>query len=338
MTMLNEDNCAVILVNHDGSARTLACLRALARFIRAPRRIVVVDNSQDPGEVPRLLDGWGAIAAEVGWPAPVLFQRSDALPGAAASLMALPENLGFAAGNNAALKLLLGDPNCSAFWLLNNDTEPMPTALKALCARLNQRPEAGLCGSTVVLDRGVQRLQCAAGGTFTPWLAATRHLGQGADLAELPNQDNVERNLDYIIGASLLVRREVLERTGLLPEEYFLYCEDVDFCLSARRAGFGLAWARDSFILHHEGASTGAQHGNGSKKPLRPRLVDYLAVRNRFHLVRKFRPSALPVALLTLPLILANRVRRGQMARCELMLQAMRDALSGRMGRPRYPL
>jgi GT2 family glycosyltransferase len=331
---LSPATCAGILINYNGAARTLACVQALARLAVPPGRLAVVDNGSAQGEPERLLAGWTAMAQAADLPAPVLRKCGDPPVGAPAMLLTLPENQGFAAGNNAALRLLLTAPDCRAFWLLNNDTEPAPQALEALCARLNQRPDAGLCGSTLVLGHDPQRLQCAAGGAFSPWLAATRHLGQGADLAQLPDQAGVERGLDYINGASLLVRREVIERIGLLPEEYFLYCEDVDFCLRARRAGFGLAWAPDSVVLHHEGGSSGAKGKGHASPPQRSRLMDYLMVRNRFHLVRSFQPLALPTALATLPLLLANRIRRGQADRCGLLLRAVVHGLAGRQGKP----
>lgn len=334
MSLLAPAHCAVVLVNHGGLEHTLACLRALSRLERAPGWVVVADNSPKPDEARHLFEGWRAIAAEVGQPAPERLDDEGALPGAPAVLLALRENRGFAAANNAILKSLSAERGCRAFWLLNNDAEPTLGALSALCDRLNEQPDAGICGSTLVRADAPDRLQCAAGGTFTPWLAATRHLAEGASLARLPARAEMESRLDYVIGASLLIRREVLESVGFLPEEHFLYCEDVDFCLSVRRAGFGLAWAPDSVVAHREGGSSGARSGPDGGRPERSRLVDYLSVRNRFHLVRKHRPAALPVALLALPFILANRLRRGQADRCGLMLKAVFHALTGRLGRP----
>lgn len=82
----------------------------------------------------------------------------------AALLLRLAQNSGFSGGNNAALRWLLGHTTagqCAAFWLLNNDTEPDPAALDALCARLNERPQAGLCGSTLLYAHAPHRVQAA---------------------------------------------------------------------------------------------------------------------------------------------------------------------------------
>jgi GT2 family glycosyltransferase len=234
---LSPATCAGILINSNGAARTLACVQALARLAVPPGRLAVVDNGSAQGEPERLLAGWTAMAQAADLPAPVLRKCGDPPVGAPAMLLTLPENQGFAAGNNAALRLLLTAPDCRAFWLLNNDTEPAPQALEALCARLNQRPDAG-CGAPPWCWATTRSAAMRGGRCIHPLAGRHPAPGQGADLASCRTRPAWRRGLDYINGASLLVRREVIERIGLLPEEYFLYCEDVDFCLRARRPVF----------------------------------------------------------------------------------------------------
>lgn len=323
-------DCAVVVVNFNGAAYTIKCIEALARLKRQPGQLVVVDNGSEQKDFLRLQDGWRRIASDLNQPEPILWKEGMPWSGERSLLMPLDDNRGFSAGNNAALAVLLRASASRAFWLVNSDAEPAAMALEALCERMNHRPYAGICGSTLVYARDPGRLQCAAGGIFTPWLAATRHLGSGAPAAFPPDSGMVEKALDYVIGASFFVRREVLEAVGLLAEDYFLYGEDVDCCLSARRAGFGLAWARESLVIHYEGGSTGANTASS-----RPAWVDYLSVRNRYHLVRKFYPLVLPLAVLAGLVILANRVRRGQADRISLLLRAICDGVSGRLGRVR---
>lgn len=257
----------------------------------------------------------------------------------AAVLLRLDRNLGFSGGNNAALRWLLVRAcaaQCAAFWLLNNDAAPDPAALDALCERLNQRPEAGLCGSTLLYAHAPDNVQAAGGCTFSPLSGRTAFIKGGvnaADLARVRHQE-VEKRMAYMVGASLLARREVFERVGLLPEEYFLYYEDLAFALNARRAGFALAWARESLVPHKEGGSTGASGGGGGRPAARSALVDYLSVRNRIWLIRRYYPWALPAALASLAGVCLNRVRRGQAGRLGLVRRAALDGLRGRMGRP----
>lgn len=383
MTRLSAENCAVILVNYNGAADTLAALAALAGLRTPPFALLVVDNGSRPQDARKLEHGWQALCAARGLPGPAVcpghapggITAGGALPGepmpdalmrrAAASvprpdlprpdralprgsdsdgqtahvLLRLSENRGFSGGNNAALRWLLARSSagqCAAFWLLNNDTEPDPAALDALCARLNQRPEAGLCGSTLLYAHAPGRVQAAGGCAFSPLSGRTAFLAGGlttADLARVRGED-VEKRMAYVVGASLLARRAVLERAGLLPEEYFLYYEDLAFALNARRAGFALAWARESLVPHKEGGSTGASGGGGGRAAARPALVDYLSVRNRIHLIRRYCPWALPVALASLAGVCLNRVRRGQAGRLGLVRRAALDGLRGRMGRP----
>lgn len=321
-------DCAVVVVNFNGASHTIKCVEALARLKRRPGQLVVVDNGSEQKDFLQLQEGWRRVASDLNQPEPVLWEDGTLGGGAHSLLMPLTDNRGFSAGNNAALALLLRASACRAIWLVNSDAEPAPTALEALCERMNRRPLAGICGSTMVYMRDPGQLQCAAGGIFIPWLAATRHVGSGAPVELLPDSDKVEKVLDYIIGASFFMRREVLETVGLLGENYFLYGEDVDYCLLAQRAGFALAWARESIVAHYEGGSTGASNASS-----RPAWIDSLSIRNRFHLVRKFYPLMLPCAVLAGLVILINRVRRGQADRVPMLLRAVCDGVSGRLGR-----
>lgn len=365
MTRLSAAQCAVILVNYNNAADSLAALAALAMLRTPPFCLLVADNGSCPEEARKLEHGWRALCAERGLPALQVRSAGDgekAMPGgglahgprpqepaareaepggqtAAPVLLRLDRNLGFSGGNNAGLRWLLARTSaaqCAAFWLLNNDARPDPGALDALCNRLNERPEAGLCGSTLLYAHAPDKAQAAGGCTFSPLSGRTAFIQGGlpaADLARMRHEE-VEKRMACVVGASLLARREVLERAGLLPEEYFLYYEDLAFALNARRAGFALAWARESLVQHKEGGSTGARGGGGGRPAARSALVDYLSVRNRIWLIRRYYPWALPAVLASLAGVCLNRLRRGQAGRLGLVGRAALDGLRGNMGRP----
>lgn len=332
-------HCAVVLVNYNNSRDTLDCLEALYGLRHAPASIVVVDNGSAEEDLRLLREGWPALAARLSKERP---DEGDA--GYAPSspprslLLALGENRGFSGGNNAALRLLLAcsrSAHCAAFWLLNNDTVPRPDALDALCHRLAHG--ADICGSTLIYADTPGTVQAAGGCTLSAWSGATAFLLGGRPLEEALRADvaGVERRTDFVVGASALVRREVFETIGVLPEEYFLYYEDAALGVLARRAGYALGWARESLVLHKEGGSTSANGGGATRTgPRRSRFVDYLAIRNRYHLLRRYYPLRLPVALLFLGGVLLTRLRRGQADRVPLLLKAAWHGIRGRMGRP----
>ena len=315
---LSPQNTVAVVLNYNGREHTLACLRALAAMEDKPGRVIVVDNASTDGS-PEALEAW--------------------LPGCGlnAALLRLPENNGYAAGNNAGLRLALDDPECRAAWVLNNDTEPRPGALAALCHWLNLNPGAGMAGSTLVYAHDPELVQCAGGYAVNPLLATVRPLLGHATLHAVAACDphNTAAKMDYVSGASLLARRSLLQHIGLFAEEYFLYYEDTEFGLRAKRAGHALAWARDSVVAHHEGGTTGAATGSGERAFIRPELVDYLSLRNRAYLARRLFFPALPVTVAGYAGVIINRIRRGQADRVPLVLLALIHGLAGKMGKPR---
>ena len=140
------------------------------------------------------------------------------------------------------------------------------------------------------------------------------------------DEATINAQIDFTTGASMLVRREVLEQAGLIPEEYFLYYEDVDYGISLKKAGFNLVWARNSIVHHHDGSSTRKQ-GDGA-----PAWVDFLILRNRLYFIKKHFPMSVPSAILGYAGVVFNRIRRGQAERLKNTFPAIADALRGKMG------
>lgn len=309
----------IVLVNFRGLRDTLPCLGAVANLRTPPRRVIVVDNGSDDGSAETL-------------------RRELARPGSGvcAELLELPGNEGFAGGNNAALRQLLRDQGCRAFWLLNNDTEPDPAALDVLCETLNGLATPGACGSLLVHMGGAGRVQCTGGGRLNRLLGTACHLGEGltAEAAQRLSAKEVGARLDYVCGASLLVTRSAVERAGLLDEAFFLYYEDVEWGIRLRRAGFDLGYAPGSVVHHKEGGSTGAASSREGSVPVRSRFIDYLTLRNRVWLMRSAYPFALPLVLASYLGVAVNRCRRGQADRLGLVARAALHGLTGRMGRP----
>lgn len=333
---LCAQECAVILVHYNNASDTLACLRSLRDLNTPPAHILVVDNHSCQKELDALRNGWCQLCGEEDGFEESTSEVMDAVvPLPSRLLLTLPQNAGFAGGNNAALCLIQRNTCDKAVWLLNNDTEVDPAALDALCARLNIKPDAGACGATIVYADNPNKVQSAGGGYCCLWTGQTRSFGEGQSLTyiiSLSERDVAEKesDLQYLSGASCLVRRETLEQVGLLPEDYFLYYEDVLFSWNILQTGFSLAWAKDSIVFHKEGGSTKA---NAFYKPV---AIDYLSIRNRVALIRQCRPWALSVTLASMVGVCYRRLRRGQVDRLKVIAKAIWDGLCGRMGPPLF--
>lgn len=167
-------------------------------------------------------------------------------------LLRTSRNLGFAGGNNAALRWVLAN-DYEFVWLLNSDTCVYPDTLDHLleCARRN--PRAACIGATLVEADDPSRIQCAGGCRFNPWLTTYRQVYQGRawdEVSYLP-----EPVLDYVAGASMFLRTEALRRVGLLNETFFLYYEELDLARRLYRCGYEIAWCRLARVRHQGGVS-----------------------------------------------------------------------------------
>ena len=258
----------MIVVNYNTAGLVIDCLDSLAREAAGRgMRVIVVDNDSPDGSAARVA---GAIASRgwAGW--------AEVLPAG--------RNGGFSAGNNAALRVLLADPDPPEFlWLLNPDTVVRPGALGELVAVLDAHPRAGLAGSRLEAPDGtVSRSAFRFPGVAAEFESGVR-LGLVSRLLSRflvapPPRDRAHTS-DWLSGASVLVRREVFEQVGLLDEGFFLYFEDVDFCRRAWAAGWECWHVPESRVVHLEGQATGM---NGGERPARRVPPYWLAARRRY--------------------------------------------------------
>jgi GT2 family glycosyltransferase len=224
----------IVVLNWNGLDDTRALLRTLERC-RVPEgwsaSVMVVDNGSSDGSA-------RSIAAE--------FPQVD--------LLALPENLRFAGGNNRGIQRALA-AGADAVMLLNNDTEADPALLERLLLALEQHPEAG-AAAPLIYFAAPSRSIWYAGGRCTPALGLAAH--RGLRTLDRGQYRSVERT-GYLTGCCLIARRAVWEKVGLLDERYFIYAEDADWCLRARRLGFALLFVPTARLWHKVSASAGAQ-------------------------------------------------------------------------------
>jgi GT2 family glycosyltransferase len=165
------------------------------------------------------------------------------------------ENVGFAGANNQAIRA----SNGRYLLLLNPDTDVQPDGLTSLVAFLEQHPEAGGAGSLLLNpDRSLQ-LSCHPLPSLSRELWRLLHGDRLLAYAVYPMDAwDVEtpRPVDIVQGASLMLRRDILDRVGLLDDSYFMYSEEVDLCYRIKKAGWQLYWVPQSKVIHYGGQST----------------------------------------------------------------------------------
>lgn len=199
--------------------------------------------------------------------------------GQAVTLIEAEGNLGYAGGVNRCMRTR---PDAAAWWILNPDTVPSPDALAALVARLEQGDVAAVGG---VLHDEHGRVQ-TLGGRWRRRVGRAEAIGHGLTLAHLPAPSEVERQLDFLSGASCLIGPTMVRAVGLMREDYFLYAEEVEWFVRAQRRDVRLGFSAGARVLHHQGATT----GSAASLTGRPRLPIYLDERNRMHVVRDTDP------------------------------------------------
>jgi GT2 family glycosyltransferase len=213
-------------------------------------------------------------------------------------------NRGFAAGSNIGILRALED-GTEFVWLLNNDTIAPSDSLRKLVAAASDA-RVGIVGTVLRYMQRPEAIQAWGGGSIARWMGFATHFHGPAALG--PDS--------FLTFASVLLRREMLESVGLLDEGYFMYFEDADFCYRACEAGWRLAVAADTNVLHREGGSAGS-----AKSARVDRIVTASGLR---FLDRYGRPRSLSKAIFVLSR-LGKRAIGGNLARMKAVRRGVRD-------------
>jgi hypothetical protein len=247
---------SVVIVNYKTADLVVECLASLAAESMAGVDAIVVDNESGDGSVERI----GAAVRERGW-------------GSWCEVVAAGRNGGFAAGNNVGIRRALERATPpGAVHLLNPDTYIRPGAVEALRGFLGERPGVGIVGSRLENPDGSVR---RAAFRFPTPVSEFEHQARFGPVSGLlsrwvvaPPLGDGPCRVGWVTGASMMVRREVFERAGLMDEGYFLYYEETDFCAAAARCGWEVWHVPGSRVVHLVGQATGVNRpGEVRPKP-----------------------------------------------------------------------
>ena len=180
------------------------------------------------------------------------------------------KNLGFAGGNNLGIKAAQG----KYLFFINNDTIFKDFNIQALIDRLESSPAIGIVCPKIRFAWGNNPIQFTGYTPLSKITVRNKSIGFGE---EDQGQYDIPHPTPYAHGAAMLIKREAIEKTGLMPECFFLYYEELDWSMMFTRAGYQIWYEPQCTIYHKESQST------GQNSPLRT----YYIVRNRFLLVKR---------------------------------------------------
>jgi N-acetylglucosaminyl-diphospho-decaprenol L-rhamnosyltransferase len=231
-----NSNVSVIIVTHKHKTFIDACLRSVFDQVGVPFEIIVVDNASGDGCVERVRK---------------YFPKAVLLP--------QKVRRGFSANVNTGIMKSRG----RYILILNPDTQMFKGALKSLMKRLKSDKRTGICGPKLVNPDGSVQLSFRNFPTWKTGLLRRTPLRnifqQSAINKEHLNANqshSIAQRVDWMLGACLLIKREMLDDIGLFDERYPLYVEDIDFCMRAHFRGWGVWYEPGAVVMHHHMAES----------------------------------------------------------------------------------
>lgn len=261
-------NCpkvSIIILNWNGLEDTVECLESLRKITYPNYEVIVVDNGSKGND------------------AQALQERSSDYT----HLIRNDKNYGYTGGNNIAIRYALD--NCAPDYvlILNNDTVVAPDFLSQMIEAAESDASIGVVGSKVYYHSFPNRIQ-GAGGRVNMRTGQASHIG----IKEVDSgQYDTQREVDYVFGCCLLIKRQVIQRIGLFDESYFSYWDETDYCFRAREAGYKVVYVPEAKIWHKAPLKLKAWH----KTPAGGKasgLYYYYMARNHFKFMRKHAAKA----------------------------------------------
>ncbi len=226
---------SIIIINYNTKKLTIECIHSVYRHVKDIKfEIIVVDNASSDGSVSALQHEFTEII-----------------------LVKNKKNIGFAPANNQAIKIAKG----RTILLLNSDTVLLNNAIKKLVTFLDNNPRAGIAGPQVLnRDKTIQSSFNRFPSLADEFLRAFR-MEAWYVRRRIQNDNRIKTGhafqVDWVSGCCFLIRKTAIKHIGLLDENYFLFNEEVDWCMRAKKADWDIFYIPEAMIIHFGGQSAG---------------------------------------------------------------------------------
>ncbi|MFH1456761.1 MAG: glycosyltransferase family 2 protein [Patescibacteria group bacterium] len=253
--MENNNKISIIIVNYNGQEFLSDCLESVLKSDYPSYEVILVDNNSSDESVNIVKNKFPQI-----------------------KIIINKKNLGFAKANNIGIKQVSGD----AIFLLNNDTIIHKDLVKILSNELFSSEQIGMVGPKIYfLEKGKkpdnQKTIWFAGGKINWQKATSWHIAKNQDDN---NYIDEKKEVDFITGCALMIKKEVINKIGLLDEKFFAYYEDADWCLRAKKAGYKIIYIPFGGVWHIKSATASRYIFNKNNKKIKI-IFEYLRNLNR---------------------------------------------------------
>lgn len=238
--VVNEYKVGIILVNYNGAEDTIECVESIRKSTHRNYTIIIVDNNSKEDD----------------------YEKLSILKGDDIVKIRLENNVGFAKGNNEAIKYLIANDNVDFVYLLNNDTIIKENTLHVMIKESSKDSNIGITSCIINYHKNKDEI----------WYAGGKMIENQGRAIHYSSYFEDTREFSYITGCSMLISMENIKRVGMLSEDYFLYFEDTDYCSKFLKNDMKLICTGKTNIFHKVSKSTG-EYSN---------LYFYYMIRNRF--------------------------------------------------------
>lgn len=299
----NLPKVLIIIVNTNGGKHIFDCLDSLRKVNYLNYSTVVVDNNSSDGSPEKIEKEYKKVR---------LIKNS--------------QNLGFTGANNKGIRYAMSH-KADYILLLNDDTIVDQSFIKELVKEGENNPEIGVLGCRIYYASDPQKLWFG-GGKINKFRGSAEHITND-------KKSKQKFFCDFITGCAFCIKREVVERIGYLDNNFFIYCEDLDYCIRAINAGFKILYVPTSIVWHKISRTSKGKSF----------FYYYLTNRNILYLYRKFKDKRIffnplfylffrEAYLLIKNLLILNFSQAEVVAKSFLM--ALRDNRRQTMGKPEF--
>lgn len=291
-------NTTIVLVNWNAANDSINCIESITKltYFNKSINIIIVDNSStdnsveninkylsnhDVFEIERKLDKKSFKRVNEIFKYHTNNKYIDKVV-----LIRAKKNYGFAKGNNIGLLYADTNFNSDYYWILNNDTEVASNSLSLMIKRISEENKICICGSTIIHKDTKKIVQCYGGSYYSLISGRGWSFGEGKKYNKQVTNEIAESKINYISGASMLLKADFIKKVGWFCEDYFLYNEEIDLSMRLK-PDEKIAVATEAIVYHKIGASIGTSYSDNSGS----KLAAFFQSKSKLIFARKHTPK-----------------------------------------------